>query len=108
MSSWTGRTPPASGISTSPVPTAELHERLAALGVVIGVSTSGPAQAEAIRAALRVRVDGKPLFRSVQATWNLMEPSAGPALAEAHDAGCMVIVKEALANGRLAVHPNGD
>jgi aryl-alcohol dehydrogenase-like predicted oxidoreductase len=84
---------------------AELHRRLADLaehGVVIGLSTSGPAQADAIRAALGVRIGGNPLFRSVQATWNLMEPSAGPALAEAHDAGCLVIVKEALANGRLA------
>lgn len=85
---------------------AELHRRLAELaerGTVVGLSTSGPAQAEAIRAALAVRVGGQPLFRSVQATWNLLEPSAGPALAEAHDAGCLVIVKEALANGRLAV-----
>jgi aryl-alcohol dehydrogenase-like predicted oxidoreductase len=84
---------------------AELHRRLADLaehGVVIGLSTSGPAQADAIRAALGVRIGGNTLFRSVQATWNLMEPSAGPALAEAHDAGCLVIVKEALANGRLA------
>ncbi|GIF22747.1 aryl-alcohol dehydrogenase-like predicted oxidoreductase [Actinoplanes tereljensis] len=86
----------------------ELHARLADLaaqGVVIGLSTSGPEQAAAIRAALKVK-----LFRSVQATWNLLEPSAGPALAEAHDAGCVVIVKEALANGRLAVgeHAPGD
>lgn len=76
----------------------------------MSLSTSGPAQAEAIRAALGVRVAERPLFRSVQATWNLLEPSAGPALAEAHDAGCLVIVKEALANGRLAVgeHAPGD
>ena len=83
----------------------ELHHRLADLagsGVLIGLSTSGPGQGDAIRAALAVRVGGAPLFRSVQATWNLLEPSAGPALAEAHDAGCLVIVKEALANGRLA------
>ncbi|GAA0804693.1 aldo/keto reductase [Spirilliplanes yamanashiensis] len=89
----------------------DLHGRLAELagrGTVIGVSTSGPAQAEAIRAALRVEVGGRPLFRSVQATWNLLEPSAGPALAEARDAGCVVIVKEALANGRLAVDGPGD
>jgi aryl-alcohol dehydrogenase-like predicted oxidoreductase len=83
----------------------ELHRRLAGLGVVVGLSTSGPAQAEAIQAALRVEIGGRPLFRSVQATWNLLEPSAGPALAEAHDAGCLVIVKEALANGRLARDP---
>ncbi|HZG02439.1 MAG TPA: aldo/keto reductase [Streptomyces sp.] len=81
-----------------------LHRRLADLaaeGVTVGLSTSGPAQGDAIRAALEVTVDGEPLFRSVQATWNPLEPSAGPALAEAHDAGRTVIVKEALANGRL-------
>ncbi|MCU7730080.1 aldo/keto reductase [Actinoplanes sp. KI2] len=92
---------------------AALHARLAGLaerGTVVGLSTSGPAQAAAIRAALGVRVGGRPLFRSVQATWNLLEPSAGPALAEAYDAGCLVIVKEALGNGRLAVgeHAPGD
>jgi aryl-alcohol dehydrogenase-like predicted oxidoreductase len=82
-----------------------LHHRLAELaaqGVTVGLTTSGPNQRDAIRAALDIAVDGEPLFRSVQATWNLLEPSAGPALAEAYDAGRTVIVKEALANGRLA------
>ncbi|MFZ3493351.1 aldo/keto reductase [Streptomyces sp. 5.8] len=89
-----------------------LHRRLAALataGVTVGLTTSGPGQRDTIRAALDLTVDGRPLFRSVQATWNLLETSAGPALAEAHEAGLTVIVKEALANGRLArpqpVHP---
>ncbi|MFF2962775.1 aldo/keto reductase [Streptomyces sp. NPDC057963] len=83
----------------------ELHARLAGLaaeGVSVGLSTSGPAQADAIRAALAVTVDGEPLFRTVQATYNALETSAGAALAEAHDAGLTVIVKEAMANGRLA------
>jgi aryl-alcohol dehydrogenase-like predicted oxidoreductase len=71
-------------------------------GLTIGLSVSGPRQAEVIRRALAVRVDGVNPFQSVQATWNLLEPSAGPALAEAHDAGWGVIIKEALANGRLA------
>jgi aryl-alcohol dehydrogenase-like predicted oxidoreductase len=75
---------------------------LRAGGLRIGLSVSGPHQAEVIRRALAVRVDGINPFQSVQATWNLMEPSAGPALAEAHDAGWGVIIKEALANGRLA------
>lgn len=82
-----------------------LHERLgrlAAGGVAVGLSTSGPLQAEAIRAALRVTVDGQRLFSVVQATYNLLEPSAGSALAEARQAGLTVIVKEAMANGRLA------
>ncbi|MFJ1734112.1 aldo/keto reductase [Streptomyces sp. NPDC088254] len=83
----------------------ELHARLAeaaAQGVTIGFSTSGPAQADAIRAALAVTVDGEPLFRAVQSTYNALETSAGPALAEAHAAGLTVIVKEGMANGRLA------
>src|SRR5438309_7146125 len=71
-------------------------------GLTIGMSVSGPRQAEAIRRALAVSAAGVNPFQSVQATWNLLEPSAGPALAEAHDAGWGVIIKEALANGRLA------
>jgi aryl-alcohol dehydrogenase-like predicted oxidoreductase len=75
---------------------------LRAGGLTIGLTVSGPRQAEVIRRALAVRVDGVNPFQSVQATWNLLEPSAGPALADAHDAGWGVIIKEALANGRLA------
>lgn len=80
---------------------AELNH-LRATGLVIGLSVSGPRQGEAIRRALAVEVDGVNPFQSVQATWNVMEPSAGPALNEVHDAGWGVIIKEALANGRLA------
>ena len=76
---------------------------LRAGGLTIGLSVSGPRQAEVIRRALAVRIDGVNPFQSVQATWNLLEPSAGPALADAHDAGWGVIIKEALANGRLAL-----
>jgi aryl-alcohol dehydrogenase-like predicted oxidoreductase len=81
-----------------------LHEQLSQLsaeGVTVGLSTSGPRQADTIRAALAVTVGGRPLFGCVQTTYNLLERSAGSALAEAHAAGCAVIVKEALANGRL-------
>ncbi|WP_432134471.1 MULTISPECIES: aldo/keto reductase [unclassified Streptomyces] len=86
----------------------ELHARLAeaaAEGLTVGFSTSGPDQAAAVRAALAVTVDGEPLFRTVQSTYNALETSAGPALAEAYDAGLTVIVKEGMANGRLA-EPN--
>ncbi len=71
-------------------------------GLVIGLTTSGPHQSRTIRRAIEIEIGGSPLFGTVQATWNLLEPSAGPALAEAHDAGLGVIVKEAMANGRLA------
>ncbi len=70
-------------------------------GVLVGVTTTGPNQAAAVREALDARVDGFAPFACVQATWNVLEPSVGPALAEAHDAGWGVILKEAVANGRL-------
>jgi aryl-alcohol dehydrogenase-like predicted oxidoreductase len=90
-----------SGVLDDPEVLAGLTD-LAATGVAIGLSTTGPAQSATIRRALSVRTaDGQRLFDAVQATWNLLEPSAGAALQEAADAGLVVIVKEALANGRL-------
>lgn len=70
-------------------------------GVAVGVTVTGPRQRDVIRGALDVHLDGVRLFQCVQATWNLLEPSAGPALAEASADGRGVIVKEVLANGRL-------
>ncbi len=71
-------------------------------GIVAGLSVSGPRQADVVKRALEVRIDGRSPFSSVQATWNLLEPSVETALIEADDAGWGVIVKEAVANGRLA------
>src|SRR6202012_5750009 len=69
---------------------------LRAEGVAIGLTATGPDQAATIARATELGA-----FDAVQATWNLLERSAGPALAAAHAAGMGVIVKEALANGRL-------
>ena len=70
-------------------------------GLLIGLSLSGAKQAAVLAAALEVEVDGVRLFDSVQATWNLLEPTCGSMLHTAHNAGWGVIVKEAVANGRL-------
>lgn len=68
----------------------------------IGLTLSGVAQAETLQKAMLVStLSGAPLFDCVQATWNLLEQSAGDALLAAHNAGMDVIVKEAMANGRL-------
>lgn len=72
---------------------------LAATGVRVGFSTSGPRQFETIERALALGADSP--FSAVQCTWNLLEPSVGAAAASAHDAGYFVVVKEAVANGRL-------
>ena len=78
----------------------ELAE-IKARGTAIGLSLSGANQAEVLEVALTVTVDGEKLFDTVQATWNLLEPSCGEMLQVAHQAGLGIIIKEAVANGRL-------
>jgi aryl-alcohol dehydrogenase-like predicted oxidoreductase len=96
-------------LDTGVLDDAPLHRALAQLrdaGTAVGISTSGPQQAAAVRRALEVEVGGAPLFTSYESTWNVLETSVAPALAEAAGAGARVIVKEAVANGRLA--PGGE
>ena len=82
---------------------ADLREQ----GLHIGITVTGPRQADVIRRALDVLIDGINPFAVVQATWNLLEPSATVALAEAKAAGWGVIIKEVLANGRLTTRHGG-
>jgi aryl-alcohol dehydrogenase-like predicted oxidoreductase len=70
--------------------------RLRAGGLRIGFTSTGPRQSETIERAVAT---GR--FDAVQATFNLLDRSAGPSLAAAREAGLGVIVKEAVANGRL-------
>jgi aryl-alcohol dehydrogenase-like predicted oxidoreductase len=84
-----------SGVLDDPAVLEELA-RLRASGVAIGLTVTGTNHAETIERALEIGG-----FDAVQATWNLLERAAGAALATAHAAGMGVIVKEALANGRL-------
>jgi aryl-alcohol dehydrogenase-like predicted oxidoreductase len=65
-------------------------------GVRVGLSLSGPRQKETLEKALSLG-----LFDAVQATFNVLETSVGPALSRAHDAGLFVVIKEGMANGRL-------
>jgi aryl-alcohol dehydrogenase-like predicted oxidoreductase len=87
---------PESGVLENQAVLDELR-RLRDSGVRVGVSVSGTSQRETIERALELG-----LFDAVQATWNLLERSAEPALQAAAGAGLTVYVKEALANGRLA------
>lgn len=104
-----GRTPDLYLIHSATLETGVLEDErvlarlaeLTASGVRVGLSTSGPGQADTLRRALAIRMDGVNPLSAVQATWNPLEPSAGAALAEAHAAGWAVVVKEAVANGRL-------
>jgi aryl-alcohol dehydrogenase-like predicted oxidoreductase len=70
-------------------------------GIFIGLTLSGANQAEILNQALGIVSYGQRLFDTVQVTWNLLERSTTSVLQSAHKMGMGVIVKEALANGRL-------
>ena len=75
--------------------------QLKARGMRIGLTLSGPEQAQTLEKALAVNVEGVRLFDTVQVTFNLLERSTADILTTARQEGLGVVVKEALANGRL-------
>lgn len=85
-----------SGVLDDPAVRREL-DALRDSGIRIGLTVTGVDQAATIERALATGG-----FDAVQATWNLHERSAEHALEAAHECGLQVLVKEALANGRLA------
>jgi len=82
-------------------PVLEELTRLKSEGTCIGLTLSGANQSEVLDRALTITLRGQRLFDTVQVTWNLLERSTSSVLQAAHDEGMGVIVKEALANGRL-------
>ncbi len=70
-------------------------------GLIIGLSVSGPKQAQVIEKALTIQNNKEQLFGSVQATYNILETSAEEQLKKAHGLGLGIIIKEGVANGRL-------
>ncbi len=69
--------------------------------IMVGLSVSGTEQAEILRRALALNIDGQRLFDVIQVTYNLLERSATQQLQQAHESGVLVVIKEGLANGRL-------
>lgn len=67
----------------------------------IGVTTSGANQSEVIKKALDVSVNGEQLFDGFQVTFNMIEQSLLNVCQELRNQGKTVLVKEALANGRI-------
>ncbi|WP_053406266.1 aldo/keto reductase [Persicobacter sp. CCB-QB2] len=90
-----------SGILTNSAVHHALQELKEQMGIRIGLSLSGAQQAEVLEEAMNIFIDGQRLFDAVQATYNVLETSAERMLQTAHEAGMGVIIKEAVANGRL-------
>lgn len=70
-------------------------------GYLIGLTLSGPQQAPVLEKAMTIDNSHQLLFDTVQATCNILEHQAMQVLELARKKGMGVIVKEALANGKL-------
>ncbi|TXD52685.1 MULTISPECIES: aldo/keto reductase [unclassified Polaribacter] len=67
----------------------------------IGLTTSGTNQVEVIKKALEVLVDGKPVFDLFQVTYNFLDQSLLQISDELIKKNKSIVIKEALANGRV-------
>ncbi|OWW23727.1 oxidoreductase [Zobellia sp. OII3] len=70
-------------------------------GLKIGISTSGPDQRKVIEKALQISINGDVVFDSFQVTFNMLEQATLPILRKVQAQGKKLIIKEALANGRV-------
>lgn len=72
----------------------------------MGISTTGEKQVEVIKKALDITVEGIPLFDTFQSTYNILDQSILSISAQLKQEGKQLIVKEALANGRIFRNSN--
>ena len=79
----------------------QLYQIKKETGLHVGITTSGANQKEVIASALKVRFNNEALFDSFQVTYNVFEQSAFAILTDVLKQGKAVIIKEALANGRV-------
>ena len=93
----------SSGIIENEAVLQRLSELKETHGIKIGLSTSGAQQAVFLQKAMETSLKYGQLFDTFQSTYNILEPSAGPQLQLAHELGMRIIVKEAVANGRLTL-----
>ena len=82
-----------------------VHQKLAALSkkfnIKIGLSTSGVHQSKIIEKALEIKANNKFLFDVFQITYNFLEQSCLEAILKLKELNKTIIIKEALANGRV-------
>ena len=88
----------------------EILSRLGALkaeyGLLIGLTTSGSNQTEIIKKSLEIEIGGEGLFDVFQVTYNLLDQSLCELKKTLFAQKKRIVIKEALANGRLFPNPN--
>lgn len=79
----------------------KLYEIKKQTGLKIGATTSGSNQDAVLKYAADIKFNNEYLFDSFQVTYNILESSTHLLLKDLLEKGRIIIVKEALANGRL-------
>lgn len=79
----------------------KLHSIKTQFGLLIGITTSGANQKDIIAEALKIEINNQPLFDSFQVTYNVLEQSTLSILKTLKQLNKTIIIKEALANGRV-------
>ncbi|SFC80508.1 Predicted oxidoreductase [Algibacter lectus] len=74
--------------------------------IKMGISTTGANQVEVIKKALDVKVDGENLFDIFQVTYNLLDQSLKEVSSLLQKENKTIVIKEALANGRVFRNKN--
>ena len=78
-----------------------LHELKKENNITIGLTTTGANQTEVLEKGLSIEVDNEALFQSFQCTYNILDQSISKYTEALQNLSGPVIIKEALANGRL-------
>jgi aryl-alcohol dehydrogenase-like predicted oxidoreductase len=69
--------------------------------LLIGLTTTGANQVEVLKKALGVHVENIPLFDVFQVTYNILDQSLSEVSSLIKENGKRIVIKEALANGRI-------
>lgn len=67
----------------------------------IGITTSGSDQVEVLKKAMDIAVNNKQIFETFQVTYNMLDQSLAEVANDMIKDGKRIIIKEALANGRV-------
>jgi aryl-alcohol dehydrogenase-like predicted oxidoreductase len=82
-----------------------LYQLKSEFGLLIGLTTSGANQNEVIKKALDVKRNGESLFDVFQVTYNVLDQNLALIADDLFSQNKRIVVKEALANGRLFTNP---
>jgi aryl-alcohol dehydrogenase-like predicted oxidoreductase len=90
-----------SGVFTNEAVLSRLNHLKREYGLKIGITSSGTEQVKIIEEASKVAFNGEDLFDSYQVTFNIFEQSCYTILKQLLAKNKTIIIKEALANGRV-------